>query len=196
MNWKRSLIAVAIIVPVVMLLAYGFRRNPTDIPSPLPGKPAPPFALAVFAPGQGPLAMKVGDTVRSPELLGKVTVLNFWASWCLECRREHKDLSATALVYANAPVQFLGILYRDTQKPALEWIEEMGGQSYPSIDDPSARMAIDYGLYGVPETFIIDPKGIVVHKEIGAVTEALLRRLIDSLVPKATMADTALRKGQ
>lgn len=194
MNWKRSIIAVVAAAPVVALLAYGFRRDPTAIQTPLPGKPAPSFALQVFAPGQPPLSMRVGDTIRSEALLGKVTVLNFWASWCLECQREHQDLSATALAYANAPVQFVGVLYRDTQRPALSWIAKMGGQSYPSIDDPNARMAIDYGLYGVPETFVIDPKGVIAHKEIGAVTEALLRRLIDSLMPRSTTPDSGVTR--
>ena len=195
MNWKRSLIGVVAAAPVVALLAYGFRQDPREIPTPLPGKPAPTFALPVFAPGQQPLAMKVGDTVRMDALRGKVVVLNVWASWCLECRREHKDLSATALTYAGKPVQFLGVLYRDQTPPALAWIEEMGGQSYPSINDADARTAIDYGVYGVPETFIIDAKGIVVHKEVGAVSEALLRRWIDSLVPRTTTPDSAVRRG-
>ena len=190
MNWKRSIIAVVAAAPIVALLAYGFRVDPREIPTPLPGKPAPSFALQVFAPGQPPLALRVGDTIRSERLLGKVTVLNFWASWCLECRREHKDLSTTALLYANKPVQFVGVLYRDQQAPALTWIEQMGGQTYPSIDDPDARMAIDYGLYGVPETFIIDPKGVVAHKEVGAVTEALLRQWIDSLMPRTVTPDS------
>jgi cytochrome c biogenesis protein CcmG, thiol:disulfide interchange protein DsbE len=194
MNWKRSIIGVVAAAPVVALLAYGFRVDPHDIPTPLPGKPAPSFALEVFAPGKPPIAMRVGDTIRSEALLGKVTVLNFWASWCLECRREHKDLSFTALAYADSPVQFVGVLYQDRQRDALAWIEEMGGQSYPSIDDSKSRMAIDYGLYGVPETFIIDAKGVIVHKEVGAVTEALLRRLIDSLLPRTATPDSGVRK--
>ena len=194
MNWKRSLIGVAAVAPVVALLAYGFRVDPRDIPTPLPGKPAPPFALEVFAPGQPPIALKVGDTVRTEALLGNVTIVNVWASWCLECRHEHKALSSVALAYANAPVKFVGVLYRDKQGPALSWIEEMGGQSYPSVDDPNARMAIDYGVYGVPETFIIDAKGVVAHKEVGAVSEALLRRWIDSLMPRTTTPDSGVRR--
>lgn len=194
MNWKRALIGVVAVVPVVALLAYGFRIDPNEIKTPLPGRAAPPFALEVFSPGEPPLAMTVGDTVRSDALRGKVTVVNFWASWCLECRREHADLSSTALAYAGAPVQFLGILYQDRQGPALSWIQEMGGQSYPSIDDPTSRTAIDYGLYGVPETFIIGPDGVIAHKEIGAVTSSLLRKWIDSLMPPRPSGDTAIQR--
>ena len=195
MNWKRALIAVVIIIPLVLLFAYGFQRDPREIPSPLPGKPAPAFALEVFAPGKPPLAMKVGDTIRTEGLLGKVAVINFWASWCLACRSEHQALSQTALGYAGMPVQFVGVLYQDTPRPALAWIEEMGGQSYPSIDDPTSRTAIGYGLYGVPETFFVDPNGVVRHKEVGPVSEALLKTWIDSLMTKSTSGDSALRKG-
>jgi cytochrome c biogenesis protein CcmG/thiol:disulfide interchange protein DsbE len=194
MNWKRSLIAIIAAVPVIALLAYGFRRDPREIPTPLPGKAAPAFALEVFAPGKPPLALNVGDTIRNAALLGKVAVVNFWASWCVACRGEHRPLSETALTYAEKPVQFVGVLYRDTREPALAWIENMGGQSYPSIDDSEARMAIDYGLYGVPETFFIDAKGIVAHKEVGPVNEAILRKWIDSLMPRTSTPDSAIRQ--
>jgi cytochrome c biogenesis protein CcmG/thiol:disulfide interchange protein DsbE len=192
MNWKRSLIAILAAIPVVALLAYGFSRAPRAIPTPLPGKPAPSFAAPVFAPGQEPLARNVGDTVRMDEFAGKVLVLNFWASWCLACRDEHVALSETARSYAGKPAQFLGVLYRDRTPPAVDWIAQMGGQSYPSIDDPHARLAIDYGLYGVPETFIIDPKGVVAYKHIGPISEDVLRHWIDSLMPPMTAGDTAV----
>jgi cytochrome c biogenesis protein CcmG/thiol:disulfide interchange protein DsbE len=193
-NWKRSLIGVLAAAPVVALLAYGFRVDPREIPTPLPGKPAPTFALEVFAPGEAPLAMNIGDTVHMDGLRGKVSVLNFWASWCVACRSEHTDLSETARSYAGGPVQFLGVLYRDTPAPALRWIEDMGGQSYPSVDDPTARMAIDYGLYGVPETFIIDPNGVVAYKHVGPISAGELRKWIDSLMPRTTTPDSAVSR--
>lgn len=194
MKWKRSMIAFAIVIPVVLLLAWGFRFDPREIDSPLPGKPAPPFALQVFSPGVEPLARKVGDTIDVGALRGKVVVLNFWASWCVACRQEHKILSETALTYAGAPVQFLGVLYRDLPAPAIGWIQEMGGQTYPSINDPDAHMAIDYGLYGVPETFFIDPHGVIAYKHVGPVTEDVLRKWVDSLSVKTAAGDTAVAK--
>jgi cytochrome c biogenesis protein CcmG/thiol:disulfide interchange protein DsbE len=191
MNWKRSLVAMLAAAPVIALLAYGFTRDPREIPTPLPGRPAPVFALEVFAPGQDSLARVPGDTVRLQDLKGNVVVLNFWASWCLACRDEHEALSAVARQYAGQPAKFLGVLYRDNTAPAERWIEQMGGQSYPSVQDARSRTAIDYGLYGVPETFIINPQGAVAYKHIGPITEDVLRFWIDSLMPRTNPGDTA-----
>ncbi len=190
MNWKRSLIAASAAIPLILLFAWGFTRDPDEIPSPLPGKPAPLFSLGVFAPGQPPLNLPVGDTVRLADLRGRVVVLNFWASWCLQCRTEHTVLSTTARLFAGRPVTFLGVLYNDQPALGQAWIAEMGGQSYPSMQDPSARTAIDYGLYGVPETFFIDGTGRVAYKQIGPVNESRLTFLVDSLM-KALPASSA-----
>ena len=92
-----------------------------------------------------------------PTCAGEVVVLNFWASWCLSCRDEHATLSAIGASSTRAsPIHFLGVLYNDDPASGTAWITQMGGQSYPSMQDPGARTAIDYGLYGVPETFFID----------------------------------------
>ena len=185
MNWKRALIATVCAAPVIALFAFGFTRDPGEIPSPLPGRDAPPFALEVFAPGEAPLARAVGDTIRLADLAGKVVVVNFWASWCLACRDEHTALSQTALAYADSQAQFIGVLYNDRPPAALRWIADMGGQSYPSVLDDRSRMAIGYGLYGVPETFIIDPGGRIAYKHLGPISERVLRTWIDSLLPHA-----------
>lgn len=185
MNWKRAWIAAAAAAPVIGLFAWGLTRDPNNIPSPLPGRQAPPFALAVFSPGQAGLARPVGDTVRLADLKGKVVVLNFWASWCLACRDEHASLSQVAATYEGQPVQFLGVLYNDVPDKGLGWISEMGGQSYPSVDDPGARVAIDYGLYGVPETFFLDATGRVAFKNTGPVTPGMVRLKVDSLIAAA-----------
>ncbi len=182
MNWKRSLIAATAAVPLILLFAWGFTRDPDTIPSPLPGKPAPLFTLNVFAPGQAPLNRPVGDTVRLADLRGQVVVLNFWASWCLACRDEHTVLSTTALRYVGKPVHFLGVLYNDQAPNGIDWIAKMGGQTYPSMEDPGARTAIDYGLYGVPETFFIDGNGQVAYKQLGPVSDVRLAHIVDSLV--------------
>jgi cytochrome c biogenesis protein CcmG/thiol:disulfide interchange protein DsbE len=198
-NWKRATIAAATAAPVIGLFAWGLTRDPNSIPSPLPGRAAPQFALQVFAPGQGTLARAIGDTVRLADLRGKVVVLNFWASWCLACRDEHAALSDVAQSYAGQPVQFLGVLYNDVPDKGTAWIAEMGGQAYPSVDDPGARVAIDYGLYGVPETFFLDATGRVAYKHTGPVTPGILRLKVDSLLATArtvapatgTVSDTA-----
>ena len=182
MNWRRSAVAAAFGLPVIGLFVFGLRHDPKDIPSPLPGKPAPPFALAVFAPGQPPLARPIGDTIRLSDLRGQVVVLNFWASWCLACRDEHATLSAVAREYVGKPVHFVGSLYQDRTSAGTAWIAEMGGQSYPSVEDPKSRTAIDYGLYGVPETFIISPDGRVARKITGPADAATVSRIVDSLL--------------
>ncbi|MGI8618937.1 MAG: redoxin domain-containing protein [Gemmatimonadaceae bacterium] len=187
MNWKRAAIATLAAAPVIALLAFGFTRNPSEIPSPLPGRPAPAFALPVFATGEAPLAREVGDTIALGDLAGKVVVVNFWASWCLACRDEHVALSETAKRYAGQPAQFIGVLYHDRPENGLRWIDAMGGQSYPSVTDDRSRMAINYGLYGVPETFIIDPTGRIAYKHIGPITAGVLRQWIDSLAPRPSL---------
>ena len=194
MNYRRALIAATFAVPVIALFAWGLSKDPGYIPSPLPGKEAPPFSLAVFAPGQPPLSRAIADTVRLNDLRGQVVVLNFWASWCLACRDEHTTLSDVARRYAGRPVHFLGVLYNDQPAAGVQWIAEMGGQSYPSVNDPNARTAIDFGLYGVPETFFLDVDGRVAYKNTGPVTDQLVSHLVDSLM--AAGAAGATRAGE
>lgn len=184
MNWKRAFFTTAAIgVPLIALLSFGMTRDPRVIPSPLPGREAPLFTLPVFAPGaDSVLRLAVGDTVKLASHRGHVVVVNFWASWCLACRDEHTDLSETAMRFADRGVRFVGLLYNDQEANGTRWIAEMGGQSYPSLSDAGARTAIDYGLYGVPETFVIDQRGIVAKKYIGPVRADDLSKLIDSLL--------------
>ena len=196
MNWKRALIATIAAAPVIALLAFGFTRNPAEIPSPLPGREAPLFALEVFAPGEEPLERAVGDTIDLRALRGKVVVVNFWASWCLACRDEHSALSEAAVRHMER-AQFVGVLYNDRAPSALRWISDMRGQSYPSVLDHRSRTAIGYGLYGVPETFIIGPDGKIAYKHLGAITSGVLDKWIDSLsrtAPRAAPADSMARE--
>jgi len=187
MSRTRAFLGMLIAVPLIWLFAKSMSRDPRDLgPSPLAGREAPGFTLAVFAPGQEALARPVGDSVRLAMFKGQVVVLNFWASWCLACRDEHETLSEVARFYVGKPVHFLGVLYNDDALSGNKWIAEMGGQSYPSVLDPGARTAIDYGLYGVPETFFLDASGRVAFKNTGPVTATVLRRVVDSLIAAAT----------
>lgn len=189
MNWKRSLVAAVVTLPLLALFWFGLSADPRTIPSPLPGRPAPEFTLEVMPPEPGEPGggetSELGSTPRVVSLAdhrGEVVVLNFWASWCLACRDEHAPLSEIASLYRDRGVAFYGILYNDRPEPARKWIREMGGQSYPTLLDPGTRTAIDYGLYGVPETFFIDREGRVAYKHIGPVTRSLLIQKLDEIL--------------
>jgi cytochrome c biogenesis protein CcmG/thiol:disulfide interchange protein DsbE len=162
MNWTRSLIG-----------AGGMTKDPGEIPSPLPGTVAPTFALPI---------VDAPDQVDLAAMRGEVVVLNFWASWCLNCRSEHTALTRVAKMYEGKGVRFYGVIYNDTPENAKRWIAAMGGQSYPALVDTDSRTAISYGLYGVPETFFISKDGKVAHKQIGPSTEASLIEWIEKLL--------------
>lgn len=184
MNWKRAAIAVAAIAPLVALLGFGMTVDPKEIPSPLPGRDAPEFALAVMPEAALPDGTEppLTDTVRLSERRGRIQVVNYYASWCLACRDEHPVLTALAPLYKERGVDFYGIVYKDSPPAMRRWIAQMGGQSYPALLDPTTRTAIDYGLYGVPETFFIGADGKVAKKHIGPVTQEVLVATLDSLL--------------
>lgn len=184
MSWKRAGIAMLIAIPALMLFAFGLRRgDPRLIPSPLVGKPAPDFALPVMS-MDGPLNGRetTGDTVRLADLRGNVVVLNFYASWCIPCRAEHRDLTRVARRYANRNVKFFGVVYNDEAANIRRYVRQLGGQAYPALMDPGQLVAIDYGLVGVPETFFIDPQGMVQRKVFSAVSQTTLTREIEHLL--------------
>ncbi|HUO51918.1 MAG TPA: redoxin domain-containing protein [Gemmatimonadaceae bacterium] len=188
MNWKRALIGAVIAVPLIVLLIMEIGKDPRAITSPLPGRPAPAFTLAVFSYPTDSVLPKgkefLTDTVRLDSLKGKVVVLNFWASWCLACRDEHASLSAAALMLRGEPVRFYGVLYQDVPENGRDWIKMMGGQTYEGLYDPGSRTAIDYGLYGVPETFFIGKDGKVAYKHVGAVTTKLVMDTVKALLAR------------
>lgn len=177
MNWRPALIAGLLALPLIALFAFGLGTNPRDIPPTIPGKPAPDFALQVM-PTE---AVAESDTtwVRLADLRGQVVVLNFWASWCVPCRIEHPELVRAARAYGRRGVEFFGILHKDDPQSARSWLAEMGGHVYPTLLDPGARVAIDYGLRGVPETVVIGRDGVVAFKWIGPITMDILAREID-----------------
>jgi cytochrome c biogenesis protein CcmG/thiol:disulfide interchange protein DsbE len=187
-NWKRALVALLCAIPIIALLAFGMTRDPREIPSPLPGREAPKFALAVFSfpasarAADARAAELLKDTVRLDTLRGKVVVLNFWASWCLACRDEHTALSEAATALKGTDARFFGVLYQDVPQNGRDWIKQMGGQSYPGLFDPTSRTAIDYGLYGVPETFFIGRDGRVAYKHVGAVPMDVIMGTVEKLL--------------
>ena len=187
MSWKRAGIAMLIAIPVIVLFAFGLRRgDPRLIPSPLVGNPAPEFALPVMA-MEGPIdgSETTGDTVRLADLEGNVVVLNFFASWCIPCRAEHRDLTRVARRFADRGVKFYGVVYNDEPPAVRRYIRQLGGQSYPALLDPGQRVAIDYGLVGVPETFFIDQDGVVRRKVFSAVNQQILIDEIESMLAAA-----------
>ncbi len=177
MNWRRASWGILAVVPVIGLFAYGMTQDPKAIKSPLPGRAAPQFAMAVMGDAK--------DTVRLADMRGKVVVLNFWASWCLACRDEHETLQEAAAIYSAKGVKFYGVLYNDTPENGQGYINEMGGQGYPTLLDPKTRTAIDYGLYGVPETFFISPDGRVAYKQVGPVTLDGMDKILEPLIAQA-----------
>jgi cytochrome c biogenesis protein CcmG/thiol:disulfide interchange protein DsbE len=159
-------------VPILALLAYGFRLNPRDVPSPLVGRPAASFALTTFD----------GQPVSLEALRGKVVVLNFWASWCNPaCYDEAPVLERGWRAWRDRGVMVVGVDIQDTNEAAQKFIREFG-LTFPNGRDTSGRVSIDYGVYGVPETFFIDRRGRIRSKHVGAVTDAIFRTTIEHLL--------------
>jgi cytochrome c biogenesis protein CcmG, thiol:disulfide interchange protein DsbE len=172
-NWKHAGIAGIGVVPVIAMLSYGLTHDPKAIPSPLPGKPAPAFALTT---------LEKGDSVHFAPMSGQVTVVNFWASWCIPCRDEHEDLIEASRAYTPRGVHFYGVLYNDTPDNARKYLEEMGVWGYPTLLDPHTYTAINYGIYGVPETFFIGKDGRVAYKQVGPVTVQMMNRVLEPML--------------
>lgn len=196
MSWKRAGIAMLVGIPLLMLFAFGMSRgDPRIIPSPLIGLPAPDFELPVMAMTPTVEGEDVtGDTIRLSDLKGEVVVLNFFASWCVPCRLEHAGLTRTATRYGDRGVRFFGVVYQDTPEAIRRYVRQLGGQSYPSLLDPGQRVAIDWGLVGVPETFFIGKDGTVRRKVFSAISEQELVTEIEQLLaepgPSAGTATT------
>ena len=183
---KKFLIPLFLFLGLVVFLAVGLKRDPREIPSPLIDKPAPTFSMPTL----------VGDAAFSPtHMEGQVWMLNVWATWCVACREEHPVLVAFARKYQ---VPIVGLSYKEIQPqepefklPAVEklalarerslvWLKRHGDPYINSVMDMDGRVGIQYGVYGVPETYVIDKEGVIRFKHVGAVTPALLA---DTLLP-------------
>jgi len=165
----RYLIPLAIFVVLVGFLWKGLALNPSEVPSPLLDKPAPAFSLPEL---QDPAAK-----LSPADLRGKVWMLNVWASWCVSCREEHPVLLRFS---KTGQVPIYGLNYKDTRADASRWLHQFGNPYVVSGFDAEGQVGIDYGVYGVPETYIIDKQGVIRHKHIGPITDEVLK---DEIVP-------------
>ena len=148
---------------MVIFLAIGLRLNPRDVPSPLIGKPAPAFSLPQL---EDPQKIQGAEVFK-----GQVVLLNVWASWCSSCRQEHPVL--LELSKRNV-VPLYGLNYKDQRDAAMNSLQQFGNPYVASFQDADGRTGINWGVYGIPETFVIDKHGLVRHKHTGPVTTEVL----------------------
>ena len=167
----RFAIPVAVFVALLLLLGIGLKLDPREVPSPLIGKPAPHFEL--------PELREAAKTFSERDMRGKVWVLNVWASWCVSCREEHPVLLDLA---ASGAVPIYGLNYKDKREDGLAWLKGMGDPYRVSIFDFDGRVGIDYGVYGVPETYVIDKIGVIRYKRIGPLTPEIVKEKVLPLV--------------
>jgi cytochrome c biogenesis protein CcmG, thiol:disulfide interchange protein DsbE len=163
MMWRREFITILVIMPLLALLAYGFIRDARYINSPLIAKPAAPFTITLFD----------GTKLSLESLKGKAVFLNFWASWCPPCRAEAKDLEAAWRRVKHKNVVYLGVAMQDTQENVRAFLKEFD-VTYPNGQDESGKIAIDYGVWGIPESFFIDTQGRITYKHTGGIHAALV----------------------
>ncbi len=169
----KFLIPLGIFVVLAIFLGRSLSLDPREVPSPLIGKPAPAFSLSQLdIPAQ---------MIGTEKLLGQVWILNVWASWCVACRDEHPVLVEFSKANA-APIY--GLNYKDKREPALNWLQQLGNPYTASLFDENGRVGIDFGVYGVPETFVIDKQGVIRYKKTGPVTQETIQTIILPLVKK------------
>jgi cytochrome c biogenesis protein CcmG/thiol:disulfide interchange protein DsbE len=170
-TWKKLIVPIAV-TPLLLLLAYGFKTNPREVKSPLVGNPAPPFALSSFE----------GAGTGSEQLRGKAVVLNFWASWCFPaCYEEAPALETAWQTYKDRGVVVIGVDIQDREADAKGFIDRFK-LTFPNGPDPQGKISIDYGVYGVPETFFIDRTGKIHYKHVGALTSQVLKSKIEEML--------------
>lgn len=158
---------VAAFLALIALLGVGLTLNPREVPSPLIGKPAPRFSL--------PQLHAPEKTFSPDEMSGKVWVLNVWASWCPPCLEEHPLVTDLA---RTGKVPLIGLNYKDRHEDAIAWLKRHGDPFQLSASDTGGIIAIDYGVYGVPETYVIDRQGIIRYKRIGPLRPDILKNRV------------------
>ena len=174
---KRFLLPLAVFITLVLFLGIGLRLNPREIPSPFIGKAAPAFKLAQLH--------EPGKTISQQDMVGQVWLLNVWASWCVACRQEHPVLMDFA---KQGVVPILGLNYKDGTENGAGWLRQFGNPYTVSGVDADGRVGIDYGVYGVPETFVIDKRGVIRMKHIGPVTPEVIAEKLLPLIKELNRA--------
>ena len=165
MNLNRRIFAggMLLVIPMLWVFINSFGRDPHRLPSTLEQRPAPTFTLQTMN----------GETFSLSKAAGKPVVLNFWSTWCKPCKLEHGLLQAGPTRYPNT--QFVGVLYSDTPDKAIRYLNA-AGSAYPNLIDPQGRVAIDYGVTGVPETFFINSEGDIAYKHTGPLSSEILHQ--------------------
>lgn len=160
---NKFLIPIGLFAVLGLLLTAGLKLDPRMIPSPLIDKPLPDFVL--------PSVAEPKRVVSTKDLHGRAYLLNVWASWCVACRQEHPLLNALA---KSGRLTIIGLNYKDQREDALKWLAQLGNPYSLSLADTDGRVGIELGVYGVPETFVIDKTGTIRYKHIGPITEDVL----------------------
>lgn len=167
------MIPALLVLPILVVLASRFGSDPRALPSALVGRPAPAFTLESLT----------GERVSSPEMRGQPVVINFWSTWCVPCKVEHDILQEAARRYADR-AQFLGVIYQDTADAARTYLS-MRQNRYPQLMDPGSRLAIEFGVGGVPESFFITAGGEIHYKQTGPLSLEVLVAQMEALLPVA-----------
>jgi cytochrome c biogenesis protein CcmG/thiol:disulfide interchange protein DsbE len=172
----KYILPLLLFVVLAIFLGIGLRLNPRDIPSPLIDKPAPAFSLPILSTPETSLSLQ--------ELRGKVWLFNVWASWCVSCRQEHPNLLKLAKLNVASIV---GLNYKDEAEAASGWLQQYGNPYAVSIMDKDGRVGIDYGVYGVPETFVIDKRGVIRYKHTGPVMPDDIQQIFLPLIEQLNL---------
>jgi len=166
----RFMIPLGIFILLVILFAVGLTLDPKKVPSPLINKPAPAFDL--------PLLSNPEMHLSDKQISSRVSLFNVWASWCVACRQEHPLL----VELARQGVPIYGLNYKDKREDGMAWLNQLGNPYIASAFDQKGNVGIDWGVYGVPETFVIDRKGMIRYKQIGPITAEAWRDTIQPLM--------------
>lgn len=169
----RYLVPISALLAIAAFLGFGLTQNPSLVPSPLIGQDAPPIVL--------PEVANPERSFDSAKLHGKVWLLNVWASWCVSCRQEHSVLMALS---GQDKVPLYGLDYEDTRDAALQWLAAAGNPYLLIANDPKGEVGMNFGVYGVPETYVIDGQGVIRYKQIGPLTPEIVEHTILPLVAR------------